>query len=107
MSIHCDLYRYDHPVVRKALDEAHGIIARWLDHGLSHGDEIRDRAVAAVTGWDGVYLAESIAAAILEARGFPIEDLCDELDAAPRGVAPTDVLAEFDRALGRAGRGEG
>lgn len=67
-----DVSHYDHPEVESAMDAAGVVIRGWT---VNTGDEdLKERLTA---GWSGVSLVEGIAMAILDARGFDTECLCE------------------------------
>jgi hypothetical protein len=81
----------------EALVEASTIINHWLEHGLYEGTE--EMAAKVVLGWASVYLTERIAAALLAARGYDLDALCDLLDARQvTGKSVGDCFAEWETA---------
>ncbi len=97
MHIPIALYHPGHQAWIDAYDQANDIIGHWLDYGLSHGEDVKQNAMGAVMGWDGCTLAEGIAIAILEAKGFDIEGLVETVEDLRPGETDGDAMARFDR----------
>lgn len=93
----CDAHKTKAGPLFDAFEKAAKIIQGWLDHGLYAGHE--EMAGAVVTGWAYAGLLERIAAALLEAQGWDLEDLVERTDAVFHGPESLrlDAIAEWER----------